>query len=252
MNSSSSASNINFGFERGGVILVTGAASGIGKTTAIRAAEMGLDVAVWDLNTDGLKDTVAAIESVGRRAVALGADVSDDTQVHEAMDATRRFGPVRYLVNNAGPASAVEMDFDDAIRICIGSMRRVATSWLDGEVPAGAALVNLASVAGNVVATASDWYTAAKAGIAGYTRHLAAYRSDQVRSNAVAPGMVDTPRLKGFASSELGQQVLQRVPMHRIGEPDDIAYAILFLLSPLATYINGALLVIDGGWTITQ
>ena len=75
----------------------------------------------------------------------------------------------------------------------LGSMRRVATTWLDGGVPARASLVNMASIAGNLVGTAPDWYSSAKAGIVGFTRHLAAYRSDEVRANAIGPGMTDTP-----------------------------------------------------------
>jgi NAD(P)-dependent dehydrogenase (short-subunit alcohol dehydrogenase family) len=128
----------------------------------------------------------------------------------------------------------------------------MAEAWLATAPPEGASLVNTASVAGNWIGTASDWYTTAKAAIAGYTRYLAAYRSDAVRANAVAPGMTDTPRIAGFADSETGQRVLARVPLHRMATPDEIAWAILFLLSPLASYINGALLPIDGGWMVTQ
>ena len=112
--------------------------------------------------------------------------------------------------------------------------------------------MNVSSVAGNVIGTAPDWYPAAKAAIMGYTRHLAAYRSDDVRANAVAPGMTDTPRLRGFTASDVGQRVLQRIPLHRLGTPEEISWAILFLLSPLASYINGVLLTVDGGWTVTQ
>jgi len=159
---------------------------------------------------------------------------------------------IRYLVNNAGPSSASDLEFDEALRIAVGSVRRVTDTWLGGGAPPGAALVNIASVAGNLVGTASDWYCAAKAAIMGYTRHLATYRSDEVRSNAVAPGMTDTPRLAGFVESEVGQRVLSRIPLRRMATPDDVAYAVLFLLSPLAGYINGVFLPVDGGWTITQ
>lgn len=113
-------------------------------------------------------------------------------------------------------------------------------------------MVATASVAGNKVGTNSDWYSASKAAIMGYVRHLTSYRSHEFRSNAVAPGMTDTPRLAGFASSEVGQRVLERIPLGRMATPDDIAYATLFLLSPAASYINGVFLPVDGGWTVTQ
>jgi NAD(P)-dependent dehydrogenase (short-subunit alcohol dehydrogenase family) len=155
-------------------------------------------------------------------------------------------------VNNAGPASSSELEFDEAVTIGLGSMRRVTTTWLDRGQQVQAALVNVASVAGNVIGSAPDWYPAAKAGIVGYTRHLAANRSDVVRANAVAPGLTATPRMAGFAASDLGQRIVARIPMHRMGTPDDISWAILFLLSPLAAYINGVMLTVDGGWTISQ
>jgi NAD(P)-dependent dehydrogenase (short-subunit alcohol dehydrogenase family) len=241
-----------FGFTPGDVILITGAGSGIGRATALRAAQQGLTVAAWDLNPDGATATVAEIEQAGGQATAMTADVSVPEQVDAAFLRTRELGTVRYLVNNAGPSSAVPREFEEALRISVGSYRRMVETWLAPGAPEGAALVNIASVAGNVIGTGSDWYSAAKAATTGYTRHLAAYRADEVRSNAVAPGMTDTPRLTGFAASELGQRVLQRIPLHRMGQPDDMAYAILFLLSPLAAYINGVFLPVDGGWTITQ
>ncbi len=86
----------------------------------------------------------------------------------------------------------------------------------------------------------------------GYVRHLAAHRAQEVRSNGVAPGMTDTPRLAGFAASETGRRVLEKLPIPRMATPDHIAYATLFLLSPLASYINGVFLPVDGGWTVTQ
>jgi NAD(P)-dependent dehydrogenase (short-subunit alcohol dehydrogenase family) len=240
------------GFTPGDVVIVTGAGSGIGRATATNAAAVGLAVAAWDLSPDGAAETVRDIEQAGGRALAVTADVTDDAQVARAFTASAPLGEARYLVNNAGPASASELDFDRAITMCIGSMRRVAMAWLDRGPHEDAALVNVSSVAGNLIGTAPDWYPAAKAGIMGYTRHLAAYRSDVVRANAVAPGMTDTPRLAGFTASETGQQALARIPLHRLATPGEISWAILFLLSPLASYINGALLTADGGWTVTQ
>jgi NAD(P)-dependent dehydrogenase (short-subunit alcohol dehydrogenase family) len=243
---------ISFGFDRDDVIIVTGAASGIGRATALNAAAVGLRVAVWDVNLDGAEATVSQIRENGSRAAAVRADVTDDAEVQAAIEASADLGEARYLVNNAGPASASEIPFDEALLASAGSVRRVTEAWLARDLPPAPAVVNVSSVAGNLIGTAPDWYPAAKSAIMGYTRHLAAYRHDAVRANAVAPGMTDTPRLAGFAASEIGQRALQRIPAKRLARPDEISWAILFLLSPLASYINGILLTVDGGWTVTQ
>ncbi len=244
---------ISLGFSRGDVVIVTGAASGIGKATAVGAASVGLRVAAWDLDSDGAESTATTIRDAGGTCLAIRADVTDDDEVHAALDASETgLGTARYLVNNAGPASATDVPFREGLLAGIASVHRVTEAWLAGLVPAESALVNVSSVAGNLIGTAPDWYPATKAAIMGYTRHLATYRHQQVRANAVAPGMTDTPRLAGFTASEIGQRALQRIPAGRLARPDEIAWAILFLLSPLASYVNGALLVVDGGWTVTQ
>lgn len=250
--STTSALSPRFGFTEGDVIIVTGAGSGIGQATALGAAAQGLTVAAWDLNADSAAATVAEITAAGGRATALVADVSVPADIETAFAASRELGIVRHLANIAGPPSAIDLDFDDALRISIGSMRRMVDVWLAPGAPEGATLVNIASVAGNVIGTASDWYSAAKAGIAGWTRHLAAYRSHEVRANTVAPGMIATPRIGSFADSPMGQRVLERIPLHRMGQADEIAHVILFALSPLASYLNGAFIPVDGGWTVTQ
>lgn len=243
---------ISLGFTPGDVVIVTGGASGIGKSTALSAGTLGLSVAVWDLDVAGAQDTASRIGAAGSKAVAVQADVTDSAQVEAALQASAELGEARYLVNNAGPASAVPIGFEEGLLAGPGSVRRVTEAWLARSLPPDRAVVNVASVAGNVIGTSPDWYPAGKAAITGYTRHLATYRREDVRANAVAPGMVDTPRLAGFTASDVGQRVLQRIPERRLARPDEIAWAILFLLSPLASYINGALLVVDGGWTVTQ
>lgn len=243
---------VSLGFTPGDVVIVTGAGSGIGRATAVSAAAQGLTVAAWDIDERSAAATSTLIGEAGGESVPVVADVNDRERVAAALQRSARLGPVRFLVNNAGPPSSAQLDFDDALTRCVGSMRSVATQWLDGDELSGRALVNVASVAGNIVGTAPDWYSASKAAIAGYTRHLATYRSHETRANALAPGMVDTPRLAGFTSSETGQRVLGRMPLRRLARPDEISWPILFLLSPLASYINGALLVADGGWTVSQ
>lgn len=244
--------DVRFGFSSGDVIVVTGAGSGIGKATALEAARQGLTVAAWDLNEDAVASTVAMIIEAGGTARALTADVSDAREIETAFAASRELGTVRYVANIAGPPSSADLQFAQALEIAVGSMRGVFAEWSSTPMPEGASLVNIASVAGNVIGTMPDWYGAAKAAIAGWTRHLAAYRSGEVRANVVAPGMIHTPRIGSFAETEVGKRILNRIPYGRMGEPEEIANVTLFLLSPLASYVNGATIVVDGGWTVTQ
>lgn len=243
---------IHFGFAPGEVLVVTGAGSGIGRAIALRAAELGLAVAAWDLDSAAVTATAERIVHAGGTALAVTADVCVPADVERGFAGSRALGAIRYLVNNAGPSSASDLGFDEGVRMAVGSVRLVTETWLSGGVPEGAALVNVSSVAGNLMGTDSAWYCAAKAGIAGYTRHLATYRAGEVRSNAIAPGMTDTPRLRGFAASEVGQRSLAKNPLGRMATADDIAWATLFLLSPLASYVNGVYLPVDGGWAVTQ
>ncbi|WP_433061731.1 SDR family NAD(P)-dependent oxidoreductase [Dactylosporangium sp. CS-033363] len=216
-------------------VIVTGGASGIGAAVARLAAEQGLRVIVWDL---------VAVD--GGSVV----NVRDPEAVAQAFAAA---GPVRYLVNNAGPASGgPALAFTDGLAATAGSMELVTSAWLATGPPEGSAVVNVASVAGNLVGTDSAWYSAGKAAIAGYTRHLATRIAPRVRANAVAPGFIDTPRMAGFAGTPLGRSLIERNPMGRAGRPEDVAAAVLFLLSPAAAYVNGVLLPVDGGWTVSQ
>ncbi|WP_244931330.1 SDR family oxidoreductase [Nocardioides sp. W7] len=244
---------VDLGFTRGDTLLVTGAASGIGRAVALNAARMGLRVSAWDLQAGPLATLAEEIGATGGEVMTVVGDVSDEATVRDGFaELAGRFGPARYLANNAGPPSSVPLEFDEAVRISVGSVRRMTETWAATGLPEGAAMVATTSVAGNLVGTESDWYSASKAAVMGYVRHLAAHRAGEFRSNGVAPGMTDTPRLAGYADSEAGQHILGRIPLRRMGSADDMALAILFLLSPLAAYVNGVLLPVDGGWTVTQ
>lgn len=248
--------NVDLGFTTGDRVLITGAASGIGKSVALRAAEVGLGVEIWDIDQDGAERVAAEIAESGGQSCARQVDVGDYRSISAAMESANAQGPFRYLVNNAGPPSTAEQPFDEGVRLILGSVRATTEAWLasraDTEADSGAAMCAVASVAGNVIGTGSAWYSAAKAAIAGYVRHLAAYRTTEARFNSVAPGMVDTPRQVAFTDTPLGQDILSRIPLGRVATPDEIAWTILFTLSPLASYLNGQLLVVDGGWSVTQ
>jgi NAD(P)-dependent dehydrogenase (short-subunit alcohol dehydrogenase family) len=233
--------------------VVTGAGSGIGRAMALEACRLGLRVSAWDLSASSLDTLTHEVRDLGGEIMSVVGDVAAEETVARGFAAVSdRFGPARYLANNAGPSSAVPLDFDEAVRISVGSIRRMTEAWAASGLAEGAAMVATTSVAGNAVGTESDWYSASKAGVMGYVRHLAAHRAAEFRSNGLAPGMTDTPRLAGFASSARGQDVLSRIPLRRMGRPEEMAYAALFLLSPLASYINGVFLPVDGGWTVTQ
>jgi NAD(P)-dependent dehydrogenase (short-subunit alcohol dehydrogenase family) len=240
---------MDFGFGPGETVVVTGAGSGIGRAIAVAAGRAGLRVVGWDLAGDAVRETAELVRADGADALALVADISDPAAVGAAL---AEGGPARYLVNNAGPASSTALEFDRALALTVGSVRLVTDAWLRMPAPDGSAVVNIASVAGNFVGTDSDWYSAGKAAIAGYTRHLATRAAPRTRANAIAPGFIATPRMATFADTDLGRDLIARNPMRRAGRGGDVAAAVLFLLSPLADYINGVLLPVDGGWMVTQ
>lgn len=241
------------GFVPGELVVVTGAASGIGRTTALCAAKSGLTVAVWDMNGPGALATAKDISEAGGLGFAVTVDVFDEAQVERAWRETLAKGVCRYLVNNAGPPSVTKGPFGDLLRDALGSMERVTSHWLDHCGEQAAALVNIASIAGTAQGsgkTVSSFYPASKAGITGYTRWLATRHDGRPRANAVAPGITVTPRIAPMLELPAMQDLATRVPVGRLGQPEDIAHAVLFLLSPAASYINGVVLPVDGGVTL--
>ena len=245
---------------RGTVAIVTGAGSGIGQAASILAARQGLKVAAWDLSAEGAQRTLDRAGEHADSIVPIIGDVSDESAVTQAMAETvARLGQPALLVNNAGPTIlGAPLGFSRALDAAVGSVQKVTEAFLAAKLGPGASVVNIAAVAGAIAGGTSNdpptvgWYPAAKAAIAGYTRWCATEYATTCRFNAIAPGgPIETPRNRRALEGEEMKARIARNPMRRAGTAEELAAGILFLWSPAASYVNGALLVIDGGLTLT-
>jgi NAD(P)-dependent dehydrogenase (short-subunit alcohol dehydrogenase family) len=244
----------------GRVALVTGAARGIGRAAAIALAGAGADV-VLGLRDDSSGGEVAdAVQAMGRRALSLQMDITRREEIVSAVaEATRSFGRIDILVNNAGigppnPAEAVtEADFDRTIDVNLKGTFFVSQAVGRGMIARGGGgrIINLGSQAGIVALPTESVYCMTKAAISHLTKCLAVeWAPHGINVNAVAPTFIRTPGTeKWLADDAFRSNLLSRIPLGRIGEPSDVAAAIVFLASPAAAMITGATLLIDGGWT---
>ncbi len=239
-------------------MLVTGGASGIGRATVERATAEGAAVAILDKNGDAASALAGALESAGHKAVAVVADVTDEGQVARAVgEATARLGAIRVLVNNAGGTKTETFEAADPaswraeLDLNLTSAWLVTRAILPSLLETGGAIVNVATV-NALTAIAEPAYSAAKAGLLQLTKQLATeYGPCGIRTNAVVPGSIRTPiwddRLRD--RPDLLDTLRKWYPVGRVGVPEDVAAAILFLASTDAGFINGASLVVDGGLT---
>ncbi|HSY23250.1 MAG TPA: 3-oxoacyl-ACP reductase family protein [Polyangiaceae bacterium] len=244
----------------GQVALVTGAARGIGRACAIALAQAGADVALGFRDKDADDGTLARIiQGLGRRALPLQMDVTRTEQVHSAVDETmHELGRIDVLVNNAGigpPRAAehvTEEDFDRTMAVNVKgtffvsqAVGRVMMNQGSGRI------IHLSSQAGFVALPTESVYCMTKAAIAHLTKCLAVeWGPYGIQVNAVAPTFVRTPgTAKWLEDDAFRADLLARIPLGRVGEPVEVAAAVVFLASPAASLVTGATLIMDGGWT---
>lgn len=244
-------------------ILITGGADGIGWASARAFAAAGWRVAIADLRGEAARARAAELGAGERGAAHLGlaCDVAVEADVVAAVAAAGgRFGRLDALLNNAGIGTAqkptLEQDvasFEQMVRIHLtGTFTASREAYRIMRGQGGGAIVNIASIVGLGGLPRRNAYGAAKAGIISLTRSMACeWAADGVRVNAVAPGYVETALVRNLrdAGALDTARLARRVPLGRLGRPEEIAAAILFLCSPAASYITGSTLAVDGGWT---
>ena len=244
----------------GRVAVVTGAASGMGRATAHLLADEGARVAVMDRAPGGAAQVAAEITAAGGTARAWEVDVTDRDAVEAAVAAVHgELGPVDILVNNAGISVPTAIDGDDFasawddtlavnltahtsfIRACLADLRR------DGA----GRIVNVASTEGLGATAYLSPYTASKHGVVGLTRSLAVELGPTgVTVNCICPGPIHTGMTAPIPDEDKQRFARRRVPLRRYGDPEEVAHATLSLVLPAASYITGAVLVVDGGLTV--
>lgn len=243
------------------VAIVTGGARGIGAAIAARLAEDGHEVAVLDLDEAACTETVEAVEATGRRALAVGADVSDEAAVAAAVERIAgELGPPTVLVNNAGMIRDAMMfkmsvpDWDAVLGVHLrGAFLMSRATHAHMKAASWGRIVNLSSTAalGNV---GQANYSAAKAGLQGFTKTLALELGRfNVTVNAVAPGFTVTAMTRstaervGVAFEQLQEDAIRNIPVGRVGHPADIAHAVAFFADERSGFVSGQVLYVAGG-----
>jgi NAD(P)-dependent dehydrogenase (short-subunit alcohol dehydrogenase family) len=238
----------------GKVAMVTGAARGIGQGSALAFATRGADVIVCDLLPDD-GETIKRIEALGGSAIYVQTDVASAESVKAAVEhGVARFGRLDYAHNNAGigPAASVEDLSEDVwnqvLAVNLTGVFLCMKHQLPHLLATQGAIVNTASIWATVGAAGMAAYSASKHGVLGLTKSAALeYGTRGVRINAIAPGPIQTP-LTAKVPVEVIDQIIGRTAQQRYGQPNEVGEAVAWLCSDAASYVNGALMPVDGGW----
>ena len=237
------------------VAVITGAARGIGKVTALTLAEAGADVALLDVMADEVKASAKEVADLGVRAVSFVADITNGEQVNDVFKRiTDQFGRVDILVNNAGITRdnlllrMSDEDWDQVLGInlrgaflCTRAVARCMLKQRSGKI------INIASVVGIIGNAGQCNYSASKAGLIGLTKSAARELGSRgINVNAIAPGYVKTAMTEKLPE-KAREQLISQIPIRRLSEPQEIANAVLFLAGPDSGYITGHVLQVDGG-----
>ncbi len=249
----------------GKVAFITGAGSGIGEQAALLFARQGATIAVADVNAEGGQRVVAAITGAGGTASFHAVNVTDPASVQTAIDGvTARYGRLDIGINNAGiglvgdVTETSEEDYDRLMSVNVKGVFLCAQAevrWMKAQ--GGGAIINTSSVAGLVGVDRRFAYSTTKGAVTAMTKQLAVdHVKDRIRVNCVCPGTVETPFVDAYlAKYHAGEEEATRVqlrarqPLGRLGQPDEIAYAMLYLASDEAAFVTGSALIIDGGLT---
>ncbi len=242
----------------GRTALVTGAASGMGRVTAKLLAEEGANVVAGDINADGLKETCDEIAANGRQVLSYVLDVTDREQLKAMVQAAvERFGQIDVLMNIAGIASRENfLEFDAAMwdrmmDVNLNSVLFLTRAVAPHMIERGyGRVVSIASTAGEVVyPNLSPAYHASKAAIIQLTRYMGQELAPHgITVNALGPGVIQTPiTAPSMKDPEYVKMIMERIPLKRFGQPEDVAYVALFLASEQAAYVTGQTIFVDGG-----
>jgi len=244
----------------GKVAIVTGASSGLGVTFAKALAEVGADLALGARREDRLADAVATAEALGRKAIAVRTDVTSPADCQALVDAAMEaFGRVDVLVNNAGIGTAVPAtretpeQFRSVIELNLNACYWMAQAAGRVMRP-GSSIVNISSVVGlTTLGLPQAAYASSKAGLIGLTRDLAQQWTPRkgIRVNALAPGYFESEMTDQFEGDYIDKVVIPRTLMGRVGKPQEIGAALLFLASDASGYVTGITLPVEGGVLVT-